>query len=48
MGIQFLELSTEQRDAIERHLANLVASQLGATRRRNESSRFAELRAAGE
>jgi len=30
MGIQFLELSTEQRDAIERHLANLVASQLGA------------------
>jgi uncharacterized protein (TIGR02266 family) len=30
MGIQFLDLSTEQRDAIERHLANLVASQLGA------------------
>jgi uncharacterized protein (TIGR02266 family) len=29
MGIQFLELSTEQRNAIERHLANLVASQLG-------------------
>ncbi len=30
MGIQFLDLSAEQRDAIERHLANLVASQLGA------------------
>jgi uncharacterized protein (TIGR02266 family) len=30
MGIQFLDLSTEHRDAIERHLANLVASQLGA------------------
>jgi len=30
MGIQFLDLRTEQRDAIERHLAHLVASQLGA------------------
>jgi len=30
MGIQFVDLRAEQRDAIERHLANLVASQLGA------------------
>lgn len=30
MGIQFIDLSAEQRRAIERHLANLVASQLGA------------------
>ena len=30
MGIQFVDLSTTQRDAIERHLANLVAVQLGA------------------
>ena len=30
MGIQFLDLRAEQRSAIERHLANLVAAQLGA------------------
>ncbi len=30
MGIQFLDLHAEQRDAIERHLANLVAAQLNA------------------
>ena len=30
MGIQFVDLRAEQRDAIERHLAHLVASQLGA------------------
>jgi uncharacterized protein (TIGR02266 family) len=30
MGIQFLDLSAEQRDAVERHLAYLVALQLSA------------------
>jgi len=29
MGIQFLDLGAEDREAIERYLADLVAAQLG-------------------